>query len=284
MRVTISRVSRFSKWTINRRAPVIASVIRLKILTVELDLQTRDDCLAFMQNAILNPPSSPPLTEWIAANHISLEHAFERGDFLRLKHRGMAGAIVLLERFGLIDAPEMASTVDFGEQNCAHCGAELFWALPGETSRDEIVRFAELIGSDQIASDAWIHPGVYCQNGCTARLFNFGNQELWDKLEADRKSRETASMIVESSCACLSSYKIYLDRNIRRTAPGDAAPPRSEYIKLEPGDHTIVVRDCDPHDPKRRESNILQFNISKNEQVRFAFSIVDGILEVRLVG
>ncbi len=246
-------------------------------------MQTRDDCLAFMQNAILNPPSSPALSKWIAANQTLLEHAFERADFLRLKHRGLAGAIVVLERFGRIDA-DLARTVDFDEQYCLYCGAELFWALPGETSRDDIIRFAKLIGNDQIAADGWIHPGVYCQNGCTTRLFNFGNQELWDKLEADRKSRETAAIIVESLSEPLSNYKIYLDRNIRRTAPRDTAPPRSEYIELEPGVHTIVVRDFDPHDPNRRESNTVQFDLSANEQIRFVFSTANGDLRIQPEG
>lgn len=263
---------------------MIANVIRLNVLMVEPHLLARDDCLAFMQNAILNPPSSPPLSEWIAANHQSLEQVFDRADFLRLKHRGMAGVIFVLERFGRLDDSDTSDSLSFDEQNCRYCGADLFWALPGQTSRDEIIRFAKLLGNDRIAADGWIHPGVYCRNGCTTRLFNFGNRGLWDKLESDRKSRETASITVESNSEPLSNFKIHLDRYIRRTAPRDTAPPRSEYIELEPGDHTIVVRDFDAHDPNRRESNTLKFNIAEDEQIRFAFSIVDGSLEIRSVG
>ncbi|NQT36805.1 MAG: hypothetical protein HQ581_04915 [Planctomycetes bacterium] len=121
------------------------------------------------------------------------------------------------------------------------------------------------------------HPGRYCAGGCGGEFFNFGNDELWAKLEADRQQRETASIVVQTTAprkTRLADYKIYLDRNIRRTAPGDTAPPNSEYIELEPGDHTIVVRDYDHLAPDRRESNTIHFTIADSQQMRFVFSDV----------
>jgi len=179
---------------------------------------------------------------------------------------------------------ETLMSFGFKQKNCLDCGAALFWALPGQVSRDDIVEFAKLIGNAQIAADGWIHPGVYCPNGCTTRLFNFGNQDFKDRLESNRKARETASIIVGSSSERLSNFKIYLDRNIRRTALRDTAPQHSEYMELEPGDHTIVIRDLDPHDPNRRESNTINFDILKHKQIVFDFSIENGILKLKTVG
>jgi hypothetical protein len=52
---------------------------------------------------------------------------------------------------------------------CATCGAFLFYVVPGRTSGEEIVAFASKTKSPSastLASERWMHPGVYCPNGC----------------------------------------------------------------------------------------------------------------------
>jgi hypothetical protein len=71
------------------------------------------------------------------------------------------------ESEGLIRLP------DDGDTHCRFCGAELFWAIPGKTTREEIVAYAQRVGRDDIRRDTWIHPGVYCLNGCVFALHEY---------------------------------------------------------------------------------------------------------------
>lgn len=144
-------------------------------------LLTRDECLAFLKDAIENPPSTPSIHVWIAANLDSLESTFDRRDFLKFKHRGLIGARDVLERLNVIETTDISNDpIDFDEKHCRHCGGDLFWALAGKTTKEEIVGYANLIGSEEIANDEWIHPGVYCSNGCTFRMFNIAKREPGD--------------------------------------------------------------------------------------------------------
>jgi hypothetical protein len=52
---------------------------------------------------------------------------------------------------------------------CPKCGAILFHARPGLTTKEDIREFAansKLRDKEQIIADGWIHPGTYCPNGC----------------------------------------------------------------------------------------------------------------------
>jgi hypothetical protein len=163
------------------RVPDDASRYPTDIAT-QRKMLTRDECLAFLESAVLNPPPDPPLSDWVAANLDSLEAAFDRCDFLKLKHRGLGGARSVLERVGRLAPLDLSyGTLDFNEKLCRYCGAALFWALPGKTTRADIVRFAQLIGDKEIESDGWVHPGVYCPNGCTMSLFNIAPRESGDE-------------------------------------------------------------------------------------------------------
>ncbi|QDV30841.1 hypothetical protein Spb1_27760 [Planctopirus ephydatiae] len=139
---------------------------------------TRDECLIYLENAVKKPPAVPPLREWVNSNLGSLSSAFDRRDFLTIKYRGLIGAYTVLERLGLIEHRDRTfDPLDFNQTHCDYCGGELFWALPGRTTRAEIVAYAELIGDEQLKADQWIHPGVYCANGCTFRMFNIAPRE-----------------------------------------------------------------------------------------------------------
>ena len=59
---------------------------------------------------------------------------------------------------------------------CPKCGAELFFAIPGVTTKEQIRSFAihsKLPDKEEIARDGWIHPGAYCSNGCYEVLLTF---------------------------------------------------------------------------------------------------------------
>lgn len=63
------------------------------------------------------------------------------------------------------------------KKHCATCGAKLFFAVPGTTSKDEIRAFArqsKCPSAAEILNSGWIHPGVYCPNDCGQVLVNFG--------------------------------------------------------------------------------------------------------------
>ncbi len=58
---------------------------------------------------------------------------------------------------------------------CPECGAVLFHAQPGITTKEDICEFAarsKLPDKEQIMADGWIHPGAYCPNGCFEVLFS----------------------------------------------------------------------------------------------------------------
>lgn len=60
--------------------------------------------------------------------------------------------------------------------HCPKCGAALFYARPGVTTKEDIRKFAassELRDKDQTIADDWIHPGAYCLNGCYEELHTY---------------------------------------------------------------------------------------------------------------
>lgn len=60
--------------------------------------------------------------------------------------------------------------------HCPKCGANLFFAVPGVTTKEDIQEFAahsKLPDKDQIVSSGWIHPGAYCSNGCYKVHYTF---------------------------------------------------------------------------------------------------------------
>jgi len=168
--------------------------------------------------------------------------------------------------------------------HCPRCREKLFVVRPGQTTREEIVEFAShasMCEGTSISEDGWIHPGRYCPNGCITELWEFGYQDLWDRMERNRAMRETASILVRlesPGSTTLEDVKIYLDRNIRRTARRNTTLENCEYIELEPGTHTIIVRDYDALDPNRRESEQIEFAIGQGQQIEFCFADADGRL------
>ena len=63
-----------------------------------------DECLAYFRQAIHNPASVPPWSEWWSANEPLVETAFSFVDYVRLKHRGLLGVRQILQRLGELPA------------------------------------------------------------------------------------------------------------------------------------------------------------------------------------
>ena len=71
--------------------------------------------------------------------------------------------------------------------HCPTCGEKIFIALPGRTTKAELIEFAshaKICQGSPIAEEAWIHPGRYCPNGCI--------EELWE-LAAKKSEPDVAS-------------------------------------------------------------------------------------------
>lgn len=137
-------------------------------------LSAMQDCLSYMQSAVTQPGSVEPWADWWSVNNETVRASFDRRDYLKLKFRKLIAAREILERLGRIKPKDDDFVgTDFNATHCKVCGERLFWAIPGETTKDQIVDFAERMGWEQIRKDAWIHPGVYCPNGCTYALHEY---------------------------------------------------------------------------------------------------------------
>lgn len=169
------------------------------------------------------------------------------------------------------------------DEKCPECGGEIIYWYPDTIDFDDlptkIAATTTLPRYDGNPREPQ-HPGRFCLAGCVAQMFNIDPRDFWEKMERDRAARETASILVRSATphATLESIKLYLDRNVRRTAPRDEAPPNCEYIEMEPGKHTLIARDYDHRDPNRRESNLIEFSIGDNERLVFSVGDANGAL------
>ena len=80
-----------------------------------------ETCLAYFRQAIANPLSVPPWSEWWAVNGELVERVFPLFDYVRLKHRRLLGAQQILQKNG--DLPK-----DYVPPNpaltgsCSKCG------------------------------------------------------------------------------------------------------------------------------------------------------------------
>ena len=179
------------------------------------------------------------------------------------------------------------------DEPCPRCDTPLVYWLPDEISIADVPNHVRatttLPAQSEIDTNSPMHHGRYCPTGCVAQMFNFGNDAMWERLETQRKERETASLVVKPSShkeTPLGDFKIYIDRYIQTTAPRDreTAPRHCVYLELEPGEHVIVIRDYDHLCPNRRESNTLQFTIDPHEQLTFTLAMNQGQLELQQDG
>lgn len=81
----------------------------------------RETCLIYFRQAIADPLSVPPWSEWWAANEELAAASFSLVDYVRLKHRKLLGAQQILQLIGELP-------LDFSPQSplisggCCRCG------------------------------------------------------------------------------------------------------------------------------------------------------------------
>jgi hypothetical protein len=81
----------------------------------------RDECLAYFRQAVADPQSVPPWSEWWAANVERVERTFPLLDYVRLKHRRLLGARQILQIAG--ELPEDYSPPSpLLTGSCGQCG------------------------------------------------------------------------------------------------------------------------------------------------------------------
>lgn len=112
--------------------------------------------------------------------HQAASPARVRAGSWRLSFMRLSIAALFLAVFELscahLPSPSSIETGSSSISRCPKCGAALFFAVPGVTTKDEIREFAlhsKLPDKDQIAKDGWIHPGAYCSNGCYEVYYTF---------------------------------------------------------------------------------------------------------------
>ena len=80
-----------------------------------------DECLAYFRQAVADPRSVPPWSEWWAANVDKVERVFSLVDYVRLKHRKLLGARQILQYAGELPMdyrPQSPRT----SGSCGECG------------------------------------------------------------------------------------------------------------------------------------------------------------------
>ena len=108
---------------------------------------------------------------WWQENARLIEEIEGRTRYLKIKQEWREGACQILAHHGITFQIEEGVNWD----RCKHCGEPLFHARPQETTKEQIREFARtsnLPAKDQIEQGGWIHPGIYCPNGCTALGIN----------------------------------------------------------------------------------------------------------------
>jgi hypothetical protein len=80
-----------------------------------------EECLAYFRQALADPLSVPPWSEWWAANAGLVERSFPRAEYLRLKYRRLTGAALVLANAGeTVSVFRPSNPLDI--QSCPQCG------------------------------------------------------------------------------------------------------------------------------------------------------------------
>jgi hypothetical protein len=80
-----------------------------------------DECLAYFRQAVADPLSVPPWSEWWATHGALVERVFPRLEYVRLKHRKLRGARQILQNAGeLPDNYDPSYSLQRG--SCSECG------------------------------------------------------------------------------------------------------------------------------------------------------------------
>ena len=80
-----------------------------------------EECLAYFRQAVVDPLSVPPWSEWWAANAELVERVFPHHDFVRLKYRRLRGARRILQIAGEL-SEDYVSPHALTTGSCSECG------------------------------------------------------------------------------------------------------------------------------------------------------------------
>jgi len=109
---------------------------------------------------------------WWQENASLIEENEGRTRYLKVKLYWREGACQILDRHAI--PYHMNETLNWSR--CTECGEPLFAVVPHQTTQAEIIEFARtanFLDVEQIERDPWMHPGVFCPNGCTAVLMTY---------------------------------------------------------------------------------------------------------------
>jgi len=80
-----------------------------------------EECLAYFRQAVADPRSVPPWSEWWAAHAGLVERVFPDVEYVRLKHRRLAGARQILQNRGELPA-DYCPPSPLRTGSCGQCG------------------------------------------------------------------------------------------------------------------------------------------------------------------
>jgi hypothetical protein len=80
-----------------------------------------EEILVYFRQAMANPASVPPWSEWWAANEELVGRSVSLVDYVRLKHRKLRGAQQILQRAGELP-PDYAPPHPRVSGSCGSCG------------------------------------------------------------------------------------------------------------------------------------------------------------------
>jgi hypothetical protein len=98
---------------------------------------------------------------WWTLNASAVEEQLGRFAYLSLSKGGFRSVQDILNREGVLSVPS--------REHCQGCGTQFFRVIPDRTTEEEVLEF---MASLKIHNKGWLHPGEYCPNGCTWRLWN----------------------------------------------------------------------------------------------------------------
>ena len=91
----------------------------------------------------------------------------------------VAASIIAIGYYNMVRLSRLPDIDPIGDSICSECGSVLFDAIPGYTTEEDIREFArnsKLPDAEDIIKDGWIHPGLYCPNGCTEIFIEYDLQ------------------------------------------------------------------------------------------------------------
>ena len=109
---------------------------------------------------------------WWRENEQLIEGKEGRTRYLKIKLYWREGACQILEHHGI----RYKLNESLNWNRCKECGLPLFHAMPHKTTKDDIKEFARnsnLPDKAEIEREGWLHPGIYCPNGCTEILISY---------------------------------------------------------------------------------------------------------------